>query len=364
MKKSKFLFVRVLRYVTFSVFCVDKDQKNYYDKRFDTKLPYSSGQQVKHSIMDSILDALNVKRLGITFNFIVKGGKLKEKEMTQPCDPTYYDQLLGGWMSIPSKKGDTSKDVEGDNSLYLKRTRRSPLSISAMTPVHPLLASLVHEKYMTFDRTETNSDDEFVVRDMDKKIISEEELKSFLEKSNSGLTKRKFIGGKNRASGLFDVDVAIDLEKLFRIPLLLNDVEIDETIETKLRESNWVEVEIGGVKYLELPKDKHEEVAEAIAWGIVNWQITSNQSRTFDTMPVLSVAVSNRPDEISSAIRGEILEENENRANLLVDTNYPNTKIFSTKLLNGYVTGAETSYTAIDDAVAEIKNTILDYYSK
>lgn len=361
MKKSKFLFVRILRYVTFSVFCVDKDQKNYWDKNFNTKLPYSSGQQVKHSIMDSILDVLNLKRLGVTFNFGVDGNKLTQKEVTQPCDPTYYDQLLGGWMSISSKKGDTGDDVENKKGMNLKR--RSPLSISAMTPVHPLLASLIHEKNMTFDRTETKSDDEFVVRDKNKNIMSEDDLKSFLEKSNSDLTKRKFIDGKDRANGFFDVDVAIDLEKLFRIPLLLNDIEIDETIEKKLRESNWVEVEIDGIKYLELPKDEHDKVADAIAWGIINWQITSNQSRTFDTMPVLSVAISNRPDEISSAIRGEISEDNENKADLVVDTNYPNTKIFSTKLLNGYVSGVETSYTAIDDAVSEIKKTILEYYS-
>ncbi|MFW6243039.1 MAG: CRISPR-associated protein Cas7, partial [bacterium] len=100
--------------------------------------------------MDSILNALNVNRLGVTFNYQIEGKELKQKEVTQQCDPTYYDQLLAGWMSISSKKTEKEDDSEKKEA-GLKR--RSPLSISAMTPVHPLLAGLNHESKMTFDRT-------------------------------------------------------------------------------------------------------------------------------------------------------------------------------------------------------------------
>jgi hypothetical protein len=112
-----------------------------------------------------------------------------------------------------------------------------------------------------------------------------------------------------------------------------------------------------------LPKKYHEELAEAIAWGIVNWKITSNQSRTYDPMPTLSIAVSSRADEIVNAISSELyMNDGKEKAKIVIDENYPNTKIFSTNLLKGYVINSKTSNTAIDDAVAYIKNAILDYY--
>lgn len=362
--KNDSLIVRILRKVEFTVFCVDDDQKQYWDKQFGVKLPYSSGQQVKRSIMELILNALNLRHAPITYNFEVNKDKLEQKEITQPCDPSYFDQLLGGWMSTPSKKGGKSDDdddaVEATDKNSYKR--RSPFSISAMTAVHPLLASVVNEAIMTFDRSESN-DEKIVVRDNKGKEINEDAVKAFLEKSNSKITKRKLVRGKDRANGFFKTDIAIDMRKLFRVPVILHDMEISEETIAKLKNKGWVEINDNYGKFLELPKKFHAELAEAIAWGIVNWKITSNQSRTYDAMPVLSVAISQRADEIPNAIRGEINEiDGKLKGELVVDTNYPNTKVYSTNLLKGYLKDAETSYTAIDDAVSHIKNAILDYY--
>lgn len=362
--KNDYLIVRTLRKVEFTVFCVDADQKQYYDKQFGVKLPYSSGQQTKRSIMESILNVLNLRHAPIVYNFEVNKDKLEQKEITQPCDPTYTDQLIGGWMSTPAKKGGKNDGddevVEATDKNAYKR--RSPFSISAMTAVHPLLASLVNESKMTFDRTDSN-DEIMVVRDSKGKEMDEDAIKAFLEKSNSKLTKRKLIQGKDRANGFFKLDVAIDLRKLFRVPILLHDMEMSEDTAKKLKSEGWIEVNDNLGTWLELPKKYHVQFAEAIAWGIVNWKITSNQSRTYDAMPVLSVAISQRADEIPNVIRGEIDEiDGKIKGKLVVDTNYPNTKVYSTNLLKGYLKDAETSYTAIDDAVNHIKNVILDYY--
>lgn len=379
MSMSNFIYVRSLRKVDFTVFGVDNGQKKYYDKTFGVYLPYSSGQQCKHSFIDELLFKLNEVNAPLTYNFEVNDNELKQKEITQPCDPTMVDQLLRGWMSSPSKKNDNSKkkskkssDVDDNNDTEIETNvetkndstykRRSPFSISALTPVHPLLASLVMEKIITFDRSESNSEN-IVVRDKNNSELSDEEIQEFLNKNNKIITKRKLVTGSNKANGLFKSDVAIDLSKLFRVPIIKSDKEIDDNMITKLINAGWVEVETKFGKFLELPKQYHELYADAIAWSLVNWRITSNQSRTFDTMPILTIAVSDRANEMSSCVRGDIYDNGDIiKAKLVVDENYPNTKLFSTKLLNGYVEGARTSYTAIDDAANEIKNRILEYY--
>jgi hypothetical protein len=379
MKNKHELFIRTLKKIDFTVFCVDTDQKKYYDKQFGVMLPYSSGQQGKRSIMDNALEQLNLCHAPITYNFKAtkKDGKstLEQKEITQPCDPTYFDQLLGGWMSAISKKddkrGEKSEKTENEDEVAVDTDknvykRRSPLSISALTPLHPLLATLTKEKTMTFDRSESN-DEVINVRDGKGSSMDEEAIKNFLETCNSKLTKRKLVSGKEgkeRANGLFKQDIVIDLRKLFRVPIVLNDMEISEETIEKMKDEGWSEINDAFGKALLLPKKYHEEYAEAIAWAIVTWRITSNQSRTFDTMPTLSIAVSNNAYEIPSAIRAEIEEvDGKTEGKLVIDTNYPNTKIYSTNLLKGYLKDAQTSYTAIEDAANYIKKVILDYYS-
>jgi len=354
---SDYLYIRSLRKVDFTVFGVDTDQKNFYDKVFNTYQPFSSGQQVKHSIVNDLLNSLNMLNAPLQFNYQTDGGKLKQKEITQPCDPSYFDQLIRGWMSTPSKKdgSDNSENKEGFK-------RRSPFSISAMTPIHPLLASLVEEKILTFDRSDSNAE-KIVIKNDKGDVMSEDDVKTFLLKSNANISKRNLVSGKKRANGLFKSDISIDLRKLFRVSLNLHDIEISEETIEKLKGNGWSEVETKQGRFLELPKKFHEEYAKAIAWSLINWKITSNQSRTFDYMSVLSIAVSNRADEVANTIRGEIYEDGDKiKAKLVVDENCGNTNIYSTKLLNGYVLDSTTSHTAIDDAVENIKTVILEYY--
>ena len=45
---NPYIYFRALRHVDHTVFCVDKGQKNYWDPQFQQRVPYSSGQQVKH----------------------------------------------------------------------------------------------------------------------------------------------------------------------------------------------------------------------------------------------------------------------------------------------------------------------------
>lgn len=99
MKENSFIYLRGLKHAAFTVFCVEDGQKSYFDPQFNVRVPYSSGQQVKRSIMEQLNDILGVQPSPTEFFWDVdKKGALKEGEVLSSCDPHYIDQLLGGWM--------------------------------------------------------------------------------------------------------------------------------------------------------------------------------------------------------------------------------------------------------------------------
>jgi len=140
---NPFIYLRGLRHAAHTVFGVTSEnkktfQKFYTDPQFRREIAYSSGQQVKRSI----IEALNMPFAAITFNWELdkKNNEANLKETHSPCDPTFADQLLGGYMK--AEKGN------------FPVKRRSPLSISAMRPLHPLLGGIELQKEdLSFDRT-------------------------------------------------------------------------------------------------------------------------------------------------------------------------------------------------------------------
>lgn len=93
------IYIRTLKKAEHTVFGVEDGQKRYYDQQFGKYIPYSSGQQIKRSILDKLSSTLNEKPSPTTFVFdISKKNELGEGEVYGTCNPTYADQLLGGWM--------------------------------------------------------------------------------------------------------------------------------------------------------------------------------------------------------------------------------------------------------------------------
>lgn len=193
-----YIYLRGLRHVDLSVFCVENGQKKYWDPIFNVWVPYSSGQQVKRSILNAINDELQVEPSPVTFVFDVNKNTLGEGEVLSLCDPQYFDQLLGGWM----------KAAKGGKERTLKR--RSPFSISAMRPLHPLLGGRFTEN-ATFDRSDRPKLHKIIVRDSSGKPMTEEQIEELLADTDRSLY-RKWIPENSRATGLFVYDVAIDCE--------------------------------------------------------------------------------------------------------------------------------------------------------
>lgn len=302
---SNTIYIRTLKRAEHTVFCVSDGQKSYYDAQFNRRIPFSSGQQVKRSIIDGISDALNAVPSPTTFLFdVTKQKELKEGEVYGTCDPTYADQLFGGWM----------KAAKGGKDRTLKR--RSPLSISAMRGLHPLLAGVDNDN-ASFDRSD-RPNNVVIVRDENGNQLSEEQVVAFLEGKDRSLS-RKWIPDQRRASGLFVSDIAIDLRRLFTVSLNSFEPEMSDETITKLKEQDWKETKNVFGDCLVAPKELREKWIRALAHAIVNWKITSNQSRTFSLMDTLAIAICDNANLIAGSIRAKLTEEDANKAQPIID---------------------------------------------
>ena len=72
---NPYIYLRALKHVDYTVFCVENGQKTYYDAQFNRSIPFSSGQQVKRSILQTLTDDLNVQMAPITFNYNISKEK-------------------------------------------------------------------------------------------------------------------------------------------------------------------------------------------------------------------------------------------------------------------------------------------------
>lgn len=331
---NPYIYLRALKHAEHTVFCVQDGQKTYFDPQFNKIVAYSSGQQVKRSILDALTSNLNVQMAPITFNYNVTAKKeLENKEPWSPCDPTYVDQLLGGWM----KAGD---------GITVKR--RSPLSISAMRPLHPLLAGVSREN-LTFDRSDKPDRHPVNVR-LGEKLLTDEEIEEFLSTNNRTLPRRNWIPDNARTGGLFVYDIAIDLRTLFSVSVNSHEPELSKEKIEDLKVDGWIESENIFGKCLTLPKKEREKIIPALANALLNWRITSNQARTFSLMETLAIAVSDNANKLAGAIRAKLVEEGEKpRANPIIDET-AGAEVFVALPCSNYIVTVNESADALEKA--------------
>lgn len=342
---NPYIYLRALKHAEHTVFCVQDGQKTYFDPQFNRVVAYSSGQQVKRSILDSLTSNLNVQMAPITFNYnVTKDKQLENKEPWSPCDPSYVDQLLGGWM----RAGD---------GITVKR--RSPLSISAMRPIHPLLAG-VDKENLTFDRSDKPDRHPVNVRIGDK-LLTDAEIDEFLSSNNRTLPRRNWIPDNARTGGLFVYDVAIDLRTLFSVSTNQHEPELSKDKIEDLKAKGWIESENVFGKCLTLPKTEREKVIPAIASALLNWRITSNQARTFSLMETLAVAVSDNANKLAGAIRAKLIEDGEKpKAKPIIDET-AGADIFVTLPCSGYVVTINESVDALEKAEQKLIDMMMEF---
>ena len=350
MNKNSFIYLRGCKHAAFTVFCVEEGQKSYYDPQFNVKVPYSSGQQVKRSIMGRLNEVLNVEPSPTEFYFDVdKKGALKEGEVLSSCYPHYVDQLLGGWMRTP--KGGKEKAVK----------RRSPLSISAMTPLHPLLASVPKEN-ISFDRSDRPNVHKVVVRDANGNVLTDEQVSIFLNGSDRSLY-RKWIQDNTRATGLFVYDVAIDLRRLFCVPTNQLEPEITSDMVETLKNDGWKVVNTVFGECLLMPKEQREKIIPAIADALIDWHITSNQARTFSLMETLAIAISDNANTLAAAIRAKLIDgdnDSKPKAKPIIDE-HAGAATYVTLPCASYIVTETERADALDKAKQDLINRMLTF---
>ncbi len=342
------IYVRTLKRAEHTVFCVANEQKTYYDVQFDRYIPFSSGQQVKRSIIDSLSYSLNEIPSPTTFLFdVTKQNELKEGEVYGTCDPSYVDQLFGGWM----------KATKGGKDRSLKR--RSPLSISAMRALHPLLAGVSRET-ISFDRSD-RPNNEVIVRNSEGEIMSEEEVVEFLEGKDRSLSRKWIPNNNSRATGLFVLDIAIDLRRLFCVSTSQLEPEITEDTINKLKKEGWKDAKNVFGECLVAPKELREKWMKALAYAIVNWKITSNQSRTFSLMDTLAISISENANLIGSSIRAKISEENSDKAQPIIEEDIEGVKTFITLQAGGYIQTNGEKVDALEQAEQKLVDLMMAF---
>jgi hypothetical protein len=342
-----YLYIRALRQADHTVFAVADGQKTYWDPQFGQRVAYSSGQQVKRSILDALSEVLSEPRAPITFNYQVakskEGETLENKEPWSPCDPKYADQLVGGWMR--AQKGE----------ITIKR--RAPISVSAMRALHPLLVSQDKEN-LTFDRSDHPEQHPVRVLDSDGQELSAEQITEFLHSNKRTLPRRHWIPENVRTTGLFVYDVALDLRRMFRVATNQHDPELTPQRIDELKTAGWRESEDGLA--LICPPNRREEIISALASALVNWRVTSNQSRTYSPQATLAIAISHNANRVVSAIRAEMVDEESERPRVepVLDGSVKDVELYISLPAKGYVRGVAASATALDDAEQEIVSSL------
>lgn len=330
------IYIRTLKRAEHTVFCVQDGQKYYYDSQFNRRIPYSSGQQVKRSVLDKLSAVINEQPAPTTFLFDVNNkNEMKEGEVFATCDPAYPDQLFGGWM----------KAAKGGNEKTVKR--RSPLSISAMRGLHPLLAGVESEN-ISFDRSD-RPNNQVIVRNEKGEALTTEEIEALLTGKDRSLS-RKWIPDNRRAGGLFVQDIAIDLRRLFCVALNPFEPEITAETEAHLREAEWAPSENVFGPCLVAPAPVREKLIPALAEAVIEWSITSNQARTFSLMETLAVTISDNANKIAASIRAKLSEEDDNKANPIVEEDLESVSTYVTLAAGGYIRTKSERFDALDKA--------------
>jgi len=347
-----FIYLRALRHAEHTVFGVQDGQKTYRDPQFGRQMAYSSGQQVKRSIIEALSDELSVPFAAITFNWKIEKGVAGMLEPHSPCDPSFPDQLLGGYMKAQSDK--------------MTVKRRSPMSISAMRPLHPLLGGLEREtEAVVFDRSskpENHTVKVYQVEGKNRTEIPQGELADWLVSNERSLGPKYYNGnGMTRATGLFVYDIAIDLRTLFCVSTNKLEPELFPEIEAKLKEAGWVNGKNVFGKCLVLPKEKREKIIPALAHALINWRITSNQSRTFSLMETLAIAISDNANQIAYAIRGELREDVDKPKAIPRIDETADASIFITPSCSAHVQGKSGPASDIDRAEKHLVDLMLAF---
>jgi hypothetical protein len=87
-----------------------------------------------------------------------------------------------------------------------------------------------------------------------------------------------------------------------------------------------------------------------MAKAIVDWRITSNQSRTFSLMETLAISISEDANKIAGSIRAKLNPEDEGKAIPVIEENMDGVNTFVSLAAGGYLITNSESAEAMENA--------------
>lgn len=360
--KPKKIYLESIRLAENTIFSVDesKEQKMYFNPIFNRFNPYASGQQIKRNILAKFVDALEMEMAPVTFVYEFDDKKIKNKQPLSSCDPSFPDQLIGGYMMFESiKKAVTD---EGDKSAAAKLKRESPLSISCFVPMHPLLAQ-VFDTHLTFDRPGKGVKHPVIMKDKKGNIIEVDDMLRILRENNRTDFASQ-IHSYKLVNGMFKETICIDLETLFSVNIGNLESSVTDEIKEKLIQAGYVESQNKYGKCLVAPRNVIEEYAPALAHSLIHWEINSNQSRSHSPLPILAVAISNISYETSGSFYCKMSERDENKMEATPFIDFSSgANIFVSRLAQSYFRNDDDhmKFAGLNNAEQKLTQMIVDF---
>jgi hypothetical protein len=102
------------------------------------------------------------------------------------------------------------------------------------------------------------------------------------------------------------------------------------------------------------PEERRDEIIEALATGLTDWRVTSNQSRTFSPQPTLCLAISDDANRVTNAVRADLTEEGRGEEAVPVIDTFEGVSVYTMPACKGHVTGVTASPDALDKAREDI----------
>ena len=174
------------------------------------------------------------------------------------------------------------------------------------------------------------------MRDEKGNELTNEQIVELLDGKDRSLS-RKWLNASDRVSGLFVVDFAIDLRRLFSVSINSFEPEMSESTIEKLKNEGWIESSNVFGPSLTVPKELRESWIKGLAKAIIDWRITSNQSRTFSLMDTLAISISDNANTIAGSIRAKLSEDDSKKADPIIDENLKGVETFITLQAGAFV---------------------------
>lgn len=98
------------------------------------------------------------------------------------------------------------------------------------------------------------------------------------------------------------------------------------------------------------PEVIRKKLIPALAYAIINWTITSNQARTFSLMETLAISISDNANRIAGSNRAKLKEDDENKAEPVIEEEMSRVESFVTLAAGGYIRTKKESVDALEKA--------------